>query len=99
MAELWLTTPEHFNFTKPDEWAKWKKRFKQYRQASNLSTDSELRQVNTLLYCMGDQVEEVLQSTNPTEEEWKKYDTVLQKFDDYFKVRKNTIYEMAQFNK
>ncbi len=56
MAELRLTTPEQFNFTKPDEWAKWKKRFKQYRQASNLSADSELRQVNTLLYCMVSEV-------------------------------------------
>ncbi len=44
----------------------------QYRQASNLATDSELRQVNTLLYCMGNQAEEVLLSTNqPTEEERK----------------------------
>ncbi len=84
MAELRLTTPEQFNFTKPYEWAKWKKIFEQYRQASNLATDSELRPVNTLLYCMGDQAEEVLLSTDPTEEERKKYDTVLQKFDDYF---------------
>jgi len=44
------------------------KRFKQYRHASILATASELRPVNTLLYCMGEQAEEVLTSKNHTGE-------------------------------
>ena len=36
---------------------------------------------------------------NITEEELKKYDDVLAKFDEHFKVRQNIIFERAKFNK
>ena len=52
-----------------------------------------------LLYCIGPEVESVLDSTNATEEDRKIYSTVLAKFDSFFKVRKNTIFERAKFNR
>ena len=98
MAELRLSAPEPFDFKKPDEWAKWKRRFEQFRQASKLSNESSSRQVNTLLYCLGEEADDVLTSTNPTEEERKDYTAIMAKLDGYFQVRKNIIYERARFN-
>ena len=83
-----LRAPEAINFKKPDEWLKWHKRFEQFRIASGLSAESEGRQVSTLLYCMGEEAEDVLTSTSITEDEKKSYEGVLGKFNDYFKVRK-----------
>ena len=50
---LHLSTPESFDFKRPDGWTKWKRRFEQFRHASNLALEGDLRQVSTLLYCMG----------------------------------------------
>ena len=59
----------------------------------------QARQVSTLLYCMGEEAEDVLTSTNITTDEKKDYETVLDKFNEYFKVRKNVIFERARFNR
>ena len=71
----------------------------QFRIASGLAKEDPSKQINTLLYCLGDTSEDVLLSTNATEEERKVYATVLSKFDSFFKVRKNIIYERARFNR
>ncbi|ETW98423.1 MAG: hypothetical protein ETSY2_42830 [Candidatus Entotheonella gemina] len=55
--------------------------------------------MSTLLYCLGEQAEAVLTSTNATADERKDYATVLAKFDGFFKVRKNVIFERARFNR
>ena len=47
---------------------------------------------------MGEEAEDVLTSTNITTDEKKDYETVLGKFTEYFKVRKNVIFERARFN-
>ena len=39
-------------------------------------------------FCLGEEAEAVLNSTNTTEEESKEYNTVIGKFDAFFKVRK-----------
>ena len=93
-----LRPPSAFNFTKPEEWEKWKNRFQQYRLASGLSDEAEPRQVSTLLYCMGEGSEDVLNMTGISDDDKKKYDSVLAKFDAHFKVRKNIIFERACFN-
>jgi len=67
-----LVTPD---FKKPDGWAKWKRRFEQFLSASGLDKEDEPRQVSTLLYCLGEEVEGVLASTNISEEVRKKYRT------------------------
>ena len=55
--------------------------------------------MNTLLYCLGEEAEDLLRSTNITEDERKVYLTVLGKFDGFFQVRKNIIFERAKFNR
>ena len=98
MAQIRLQPPNAFNFREPEEWPRWKRRFEQFRVASGLKGEDPEKQVSTLLYCLGEEAEAVLESTNIKDEERKVYDTVLKKFDDFFKACKNVIYERACFN-
>ena len=66
-----LQPPEQFDFSKPDNWVKWKRRFEQFREASGLVSVSETRQVSTLLYTIGENTENVLVSTHISEEDRK----------------------------
>ena len=77
MATLTPQPPASFNFAKPAEWPKWVKRFEQYHVASGLSKDSDTRQVSTLLYFLGEGAEDVLSSTNISEEDKTEYSEVL----------------------
>ena len=99
MAQIRLATPAPFDFRNPSDWQRWKRHFQQFREASGLQGESQSKQVNTLLYCMGEEAGAVLASTNATEDDRKTYATVLAKFDTFFQVRKNMIYERARFNR
>ena len=99
MASIQLQPPKKFDFKNPDEWLKWKKRFQQFRVASGLSSEPESRQVSTSLYCLGEEAEDVLTSTNIAANDRESYGTVMSKFDEFFKVRVNTIIERARFNR
>ena len=83
MASIRLAPPEPCDFSKPDEWPRWKCRFEQFRFASGLSEEDNQRQVSTLLYCLGEGAEDVLSSTNISVDERKAYSAVLKKFDDF----------------
>ena len=94
-----FATPSAFCFDRPNEWGKWKGHFKQFHLASALSTESEEKQVSTLLYTLGEDAEDVLSSTNISKDNRKKYTEVMAKLDSFFQVRKNVIYERARFNR
>ena len=64
-----------------------------------MKEQGEERQVSTLLYCLGKDAEEVLDTTLISEEDRKSYTKVIGEFDNYFKVRKNIIFECARFNR
>lgn len=98
MATYQVTAPEQFNFSKPEEWQRWIRRFQRFRQASGLSEKGEEAQVNTLIYTMGSAAEDILASLSLSDEEREVYETVENKLNDYFVVRRNTIYERAKFN-
>ena len=93
MAGIQLTPPSPFNFKSPDDWPRWRKRYEQFRVASGLSTDSDDKQVSTLLYCLGEEAELVLISTSATEEDRKDNVSIMAKSDAFFKVRRNVIFE------
>ena len=95
MANVHFQLSESFNFRKPDQWPHWRKCFKQFLIASGLAEEAEERQVNTLLYSLGDNAEDVLRSTNILEEDRKKYGKVLETFGQFYQVRKNIIIERA----
>jgi len=94
-----LHPPAPSCFSKPDEWPKWKRRFEQYRMASGLSTKDDEIQASTLLYCLGADADDVLTTTRISDESRKKYTKVLEKFDKFFQVRHNVIFERARFKR
>lgn len=98
MASFQVTPPEQFDFKKPADFEKWLTRFDRFKTASGLSGKSEEQQVNALVYCMGKEADDILQSFKLTEEQSKVYETVKTKFKNYFVVRRNTIFERAKFN-
>ena len=98
MASFQVSTPAPFNFSQPEEWTKWIKRFERFRQALELGKKAGERQVNTLLYTMGESAEDIFQSFNLSEEDTKNYDVVVERFQRHFVSRRNIIFERAKFN-
>ena len=68
-----LQPPTSFLFAKSDEWPKWKRQFEQYQEVSRLIEKDEQRQVSIFLYCLGEEVEEVLETTRISDDNKKKY--------------------------
>ena len=93
-----IAPPSEMDFSKPEEWAKWIRRFERFRQASGLSTKAETDQVNTLVYSMGDEADDILQSLSLNDEDNATFNGVKAKFDAYFIGSRNVIYERAKFN-
>lgn len=96
-ATFSIQPTEPFDFFKPYEWIKWIWRFERFHQASNLSASSEDNQVNTLIYCMGDEADDVLRGLKLNDVDQRQYDKVKDAFHSFFVV-KNIVYERAQFN-
>ena len=98
-ATFQVATPEPFCFNRPEEWEKWVRRFERFRVASGLSSRDGEIQVNTLIYAMGDQADDIFRSFTLSEEERKSYSVVKEKFDRHFIQRRNVIFERARFNR
>lgn len=98
MASYQIPAIEQFNFSQPEEWPRWIRRFERFRQASGIHTKSEENQVNTLVYSMGEKADDIFRSFHLSEANQKKYETVKQKFEEYFVKRRNVIFERAKFN-
>ena len=62
MATNQVMPPEPFDFSRPEEWPRWLRRFQRFSIASDLATRDEVKQVNTLIYCMGDRADDILWS-------------------------------------
>ena len=93
-----IQPPEPYDFSKPNDWTKWIRRFERFRQASNLSASSEVNQVNTLIYCMGDDADDVLRGLKLSATDQHVYSKVRDGFESFFIVRKNIVYKRARFN-
>lgn len=97
-ASYQVLPPDPLNFTKPEEWPKWIRRFERFRIVSGLQEKSEEIQVNTLIYSMGNEADDILRSFKLSEDHGKEYDVVKEKFEGFFVKRRNVIYERAKFN-
>ena len=49
--------------------------------------------IHTLVYYMGDQSNDILRSFKLSDDDVKKYDTVIEKLEDHFVKRRNIIFE------
>ena len=98
MASYQVPSPNPFNFTKPEEWPNWIRRFERFRQVSGMSEKSQSSQVNTLVYTMGDIADNILSLFGLSEEDKTKYKVVVEKFKAHFVKKRNVIFERAKFN-
>ena len=89
--------PDRFDFTKPEEWPVWLRQFERYLRANDIT--SEEQQIDRLLLALGRKAESILLMFALSAEDVKKYQTVRDKFNAYFVVRRNVIYERARFNR
>ncbi|UYV83878.1 hypothetical protein LAZ67_X000489 [Cordylochernes scorpioides] len=80
------------------DWPKWIRRFERFRQASGLINNPENEQVNMLVYCMGDNADDILLSCKIASDQLKNYGKVIECFESHFILRLNVIYERARFN-
>ena len=98
MASVQISHPEPFDFSNPSEWPRWIRRFERFRVASGLKEREEEYQVNSLLYAMGDAADDILAVLPLSDEDKKKYDTVVAAFAQHCVGKHNVIFERAQFN-
>ena len=50
------------------------------------------------LYAMGDEADDIMAGFGLTEEEREVHQSIKNKFDEHFVIRRNTIFERAKFN-
>ena len=93
-----IQPPESFDFKKPESWARWIRRFERFRLATSLNRKEGAVQVSTLVYAMGGDAEDILQSFGLDETAENEYDTVKARFQAHFIKRHNPIFERARFN-
>ena len=79
MASLQVTPPEPLSFSNPEKWPKWIGRFERFRSVSGLDKKTTEKQVDTLIYSMGDKVENILDSFKLKEDQRKSYTVVISK--------------------
>ena len=66
--------------------------------ASGLNIEDETRQVSMLLYCLGEEAEDVIVSTNIKDTSRKRYAGEMAKLNGYFKVWRNLIFKRVKSN-
>ncbi|UYV74273.1 hypothetical protein LAZ67_11002773 [Cordylochernes scorpioides] len=94
-----IQPPETFDFSTPNEWPKWKKRFERYLVVSGMKKKEEADKIDLFMYLMGDRADDIFRTFKfEKEEEATKIDSDLKAFDSHFCVRKNIFYERAKFN-
>ena len=97
MTSFCVQLPEKFDFSCQEEWPKWNRRLERFHQASGLAKEEE-SQINTLIYAMGDQADNILNSFKLSTTQLKQYHIIKTKFDEHFVVRRNVIFQQAKFN-
>ena len=96
MATFQVAAPEPFNFSKPETWHKWIQRFDRFRSAAGLEDKSGVTQMNSLIYSMGPEADDIFASFALNDVNKKKYAIVKDKFDNHLIVRRNVIFERAR---
>ena len=69
------------------------------RCATKLNKENEELQINALIYTMGKEAEHIFNAFTFEEGDEKKYDAVLNKFEEHFVPKRNIIHERACFHR
>lgn len=94
--------PENFDFSWPGQWPEWRRRFHQYRIATELNKEDGEVQICILLYSLGKEAEQVYKTFTFLEEDKEDlddYETVNVEIGHYFVPKVNTIHERAHVGK
>ena len=97
VANYQVPPPEKFSF-KPEDWTRWIRRFERFRKATGLDQKSGENQVNTLVYSMGEEADDIMVSFGLTADDARQYELVKNRFESHFIVKRNIIFERAKFN-
>lgn len=62
MVIFQIAPPNKFNFAQASEWPRWLRRFERFHVASGLIDKDEDNKVNTLVYTMGEEADEIFSS-------------------------------------
>ena len=65
--------------------------------ASDLDRKSEQKQVISLIFAMGEEAEDILDSFRLSDDEQKSYATVRGKFESYFMKKRNIVFDRISF--
>ena len=82
MANIHLELHEAFEFREPNDSPRRKRCFNQFEVAARLAGEDKLRQVSTLLDCLGEEAGDVLATANLAEDARKEYAMVIKNLDD-----------------
>ena len=81
------------NFSKPEGWPSWIRRFKNYRIVSKLDLEDEKRQVSSPLYAMAEKADDIIDSFRSSDEDQNSYATVRGRFEAYFVKKRNIVFD------
>ena len=65
MASNTIAPPASFDFKNPEKRPKWIRWFERYRISTKLNKKEELLQINAMIYCMGDEADDIFKSFSP----------------------------------
>ena len=91
MASAQIPLPEKLDSKNPEEWKRWIERFECYRIAAELDEKDDKVQINTLVYAMGEDANEILRSFQLGEAD-QTYDAVKARFATHFVGRTDVIF-------
>ena len=75
----------------------WKTRFQRFRTATKLNKEDEVDQVDSLLYALGPEAENIFKTLTFTAAgDEKKWSKVIEKLDSHFIPQRNIIYEQVE---
>ena len=97
VANYQVPPPERFSF-KPEDWPRWIRRFERFRKVTGLDRKHGANQVNTLIYSMGEEADDIVIAFGLDAEEVEQYELVKNKFESHFVVKRNVIFERDKFN-
>ncbi|XP_031330691.1 uncharacterized protein LOC116161478 [Photinus pyralis] len=87
--------PSEFTF-QAEDWSEWKTRILRFKRIALANYSSE-QQVDYLVGYVGGKAENILKSFHLSNEELKDFEIVFSKFDNYFVLKKNLVYERVRF--
>jgi hypothetical protein len=79
------------------QWSEWLKRYRRFRNITGLAEQSDTVQVDTLLFIMGPESEDVYAQLVFVQDEDRTYDRVVAAFTGYFQPRRNVLNYRIQF--